>query len=187
MVSSELAELIRSKKAQYCRYLDTKQWSSLEALALPDAKLSFLNPDGSIQQSGVFSFNYHSPKDFTRDIGALFKSASTLHHVGIGELTEAPNGDIEVIWSMEDQILYPSILGLVPLDIRGGGYYHEVWTLRDGDWKLKTLRLERTYMKSSLAVQLFSPLSTRITRFLMDKVCPFPRTLFHYIMSRSKC
>jgi hypothetical protein len=35
------------------------------------------------------------------------------------------------------------------VEIRGGGYYHETWKMERGDWFLKSLRLERTYQKTS--------------------------------------
>lgn len=45
-MSFETAETIRRKKAQYCRYLDTEQWDSLEALAFPDAEIILLDASG---------------------------------------------------------------------------------------------------------------------------------------------
>lgn len=160
MVSAEVANAIWSAKAKYCRYIDTKQWRSLEAISLPNATFSFLNPDGSIQKSGSFRFDYISPEDFVRDLQGLFRRARTLHHVGAGELKKSENGDVEAIWCMEDQIIYPPILGIFPLEVRGGGYYHETWQCEGNSWKLKSLKLERTYVQPSLAARLLSPLSS---------------------------
>jgi hypothetical protein len=85
----------------------------------------------------------------------LFRNVNILHHVGGGsELKEISNGEIEAIWSMGNQLIFTRLLGVIPLEVHGGGYYHETWTFWDGDWKLKSLRLERTYTRSSLAVQL---------------------------------
>lgn len=160
MVSPDVTHAIRSSKSKYCRYIDTKQWRSLEAISLPDATFSFLNPDGSVQKSGAFRFDYSSPKGFTHDLQSLFRRAQTLRQIGGGELKETGDGSVDAIWSMEDQIVYPSILGIIPLEVRGGGYYHETWQCVDGNWKLKSLRLERSYNRPSLAAQLLSPLSS---------------------------
>lgn len=48
----KIAEIILHKKSQYVRHMDTKQWGKFELVALPNAKLSIYNPDGSITTIG---------------------------------------------------------------------------------------------------------------------------------------
>ncbi|EXJ75565.1 uncharacterized protein A1O5_00071 [Cladophialophora psammophila CBS 110553] len=71
----------------------------------------------------------------------------TLHMFGPGDmryLTPEKN-EVEAIWSTEDQIIWKD--ENPPFQMRGGGYYYETWALKDGEWLVKSLRLERTYMK----------------------------------------
>lgn len=158
-ISFETAETIRRKKAQYCRYLDTKQWESLESLAFPDAEMIFLDAFGSVQTAGKSTFAFSSPKAFVQEMRALFRDAQTLHQTGYGDLEQISENEVRAIWSMEDQLLFPAPFASTPISIKGGGYYHEVWRRKDGDWLLKSLRLERTYMRQSLIASVLMKLS----------------------------
>lgn len=68
--------------------------------------------------------------------------------------------DEDAVWDMKDQIILQHTAGLI--EIRGGGYYHETWKLKNGDWFLKSLRLERTYQKASLVAKIFMYLDSRL-------------------------
>jgi hypothetical protein len=90
----------------------------------------------------------------------LFANAS----VGAGELELlAPEGEgeeegdgdrVSAIWAMEDMFALPSVLGVIPVTVRGGGYYHEVWERREGDWFLASLRLERAFVEYSVGAMV---------------------------------
>jgi hypothetical protein len=131
-MSFETAETIRRKKAQYCRYLDTKQWDSLEALAFPDAEMIFLDASGLVQAAGKRKFAFSSPKAFVDATRVLFKNSQTLHQTGHGDLEQISENEVRPIWSTEDQLLIPGPFASTPLRIRGGGYYREVWQRKDG-------------------------------------------------------
>ncbi|KAK5994270.1 hypothetical protein PT974_04742 [Cladobotryum mycophilum] len=150
-VEAKVANIIRRKKAQYVRYIDTKQWSKFEELALADAELSFHNSDGSVMTLSGTAFQFSSVKSFTAYFSKFFAQAQTLHMVGHGELERIGAGEVRAIWGMEDQIMLPLFA-----EIRGGGYYHETWVLKNGGWFLKSLRLERTYMKYNFVATLGS-------------------------------
>jgi hypothetical protein len=143
----EIAEVIIRKKSQYGRYIDTKQWDKFDRVALPDAEFSFYDTDGSILKAGNTSFAFPSSAAFTVFFSKFFASAQTLHMFGPGELQLKADDEVGAIWGMEDQIILKHTMGLV--EIRGGGYYHETWKMERGDWFLKSLRLERTYQKTS--------------------------------------
>ncbi|KAI1118102.1 hypothetical protein F5Y14DRAFT_297332 [Nemania sp. NC0429] len=148
-VEAEVAEIIRQKKSQYARYIDTKKWSKLEEVALPDAELEFLNPDGSPMTIGSTRLAFTSIHAFAAYFGKFFASAQTLHMIGNGELKRTGPGEVEAIWGMEDQII---LYGYA--QIRGGGYYHETWVKKGEDWFLKSLRLERTYTTYNLVASI---------------------------------
>lgn len=60
------------------------------------------------------------------------------HHCEI-EITG--DSTASAIWSMTDRLFMPP--GSEFAQLRGFGYYHETYEKTDGQWKLKTLRLER--------------------------------------------
>jgi hypothetical protein len=160
----EAAEIIRRKKAQYCRFLDTKQWDALEQLALPDAEFRFLNPDRSVITIGKTPLDFSTPKAFTAFMAVLFDKARTLHMVGGSGEIELRGGsdgnEMSAVWGMEYQVVIRGTAGLA--EMRGGGYYHEIWK-RDGDegdWYLKSLRLERIYVKASVLARVFALLQS---------------------------
>jgi hypothetical protein len=147
-VKPEVAETIRGKKAQYCRYIDTKQWDKFETLGLPDSTFAFFNPDGSPMTVGRTALTFPSPKAFTTNLKKNFADVRTLHLVGVGDLRQIGEEEVYAIWSMQDQIILKNSLGLFWM--RGGGYYHETWLCQDGEWYLKSLRLETTFSRKSL-------------------------------------
>lgn len=148
----EVAEIIIRKKSQYGRYIDTKQWDKFDQVALPDAEFIFLDTDGSILKAGKTSFAFRSSKAFTSFFSKFFARAQTLHMFGPGDLQLKAIDEVGAIWGMEDQIILKHAVGLV--EIRGGGYYHETWKMRNGDWFLTSLRLERTYQKTSFLAKI---------------------------------
>jgi hypothetical protein len=149
LLDIEIAEIIRHKKSQYVRYIDTKQWSKFELVALPDAELSFYNPDGSIMTLGRKHLLFISIRAFAEYFGKFFDSAQTLHMIGNAEFEMVTSDEVKVIWSMEDQIIISHIA-----EIRGGGYYYETWVKTENGWFLKSLKLERTYMKYNLFARI---------------------------------
>lgn len=148
----EIAEVIIRKKAQYGRYIDTKQWDKFDQVALPDAEFNFYDTDGSILKAGNTLFAFPTPTAFTDFFSKFFLNAQTLHMFGPGELQMTCSDEVKAIWGMEDEIILKHTMGLV--EIRGGGYYHETWKFEKGDWFLKSLRLERTYQKTSLVAKI---------------------------------
>jgi hypothetical protein len=151
-VPVEIAEIIFRKKSQYGRYIDTKQWDKFDQVALPDAEFIFFDTDGSILKAGDTSFAFPSSTAFTGFFSKFFANAQTLHMFGPGELQLKAIDEVGAIWGMEDQIILKHAVGSV--EIRGGGYYHESWKMRNGDWFLNSLRLERTYQKTSLLAKI---------------------------------
>ena len=142
---------ITKKKAQYGRFIDTKQWDKLNNVILADGHLSFLATDGSPLTVGKTTLNFRSREAFLSFFKTWFAKAETLHNFGPGEFEWSGDGEDEVlaIFAMEDQLMFPG-----RMEIRGGGHYHERWVQRDGEWYMKELRLERTYNKITPLVRL---------------------------------
>ncbi|KFY78693.1 hypothetical protein V499_02186 [Pseudogymnoascus sp. VKM F-103] len=152
-VPIEIAETIFRKKSQYGRYIDTKQWNKFAEVALPNAELSFFDSDGSILVAGKTPLVFSSSQAFTSFFSKFFANAQTLHMFGPGELEQIKSDEVKATWGMEDQIILNGTGGLV--EMRGGGYYYETWKMHGDDWFLASLRLERTYQKTSLTAKVF--------------------------------
>jgi hypothetical protein len=155
-VTCEIAKRIRLKKARYCRYMDTKQWGEFEKLALPDAKLTFFDVDGTILSDGGIVFAFNSPGDFVRTMARFFEHAHTSHSVSNLEIELISDMEMFAIWAMQDHLVFRPIADVLPLSMHGYGHYHEIWQQRDGDWFLRNLELKRTIRELSPAARLLT-------------------------------
>lgn len=153
-VPFDVWQVISRKKAQYGRFIDTKQWDKFGTVALPDAELAFFDSEGSVLKVGKTALAFSSAESFTTFFAKFFTDAETLHMFGPGELEWIGPGQVKAVWAMEDQLIMKGTAGLV--ELRGGGHYHETWKLKDGDWFLASLRLERTYTKTSVLARVLS-------------------------------
>lgn len=135
-------EAIRTLKAQYCRFLDTRDqvaWRSLFAddlvVHLDMAPATFgADPQTAPPVEGADAF-----VAFT--LGAI-DGVATMHHVHTPEI-ELTSGDSATgIWAMEDWLVFPN-----GTELRGAGHYHETYRKIDGHWRITSLHLTRTVVR----------------------------------------
>ncbi|KAH8689594.1 hypothetical protein BGW36DRAFT_365363 [Talaromyces proteolyticus] len=144
-VSQEASDIIQRKKLQYCRYIDTNQLQQLDTVIIPDAKLLFLQSDGSVMNAGGTDFSFSSRQEFVSYYGSAFEGQQTMHHIGAGDFEQLSLNEIKAIWGV---IYYSSTKEAVGgLMASGGGYYYETWTRKDGDWFMSKMRFERAFWK----------------------------------------
>ncbi|KAI0484562.1 hypothetical protein GGR56DRAFT_614398 [Xylariaceae sp. FL0804] len=160
----EIALAITRKKARYARYADLKDMASFAAeVALPDATYDFQDPAGRTLDIGGVAANFASTAAFVAWWSGFAGRLQTLHNLGAAgdfTVTETTDGDggrttpveVESVFGFEDQLLAPPF-GMWAA-IRGGGYYYDTWRCVDGDWKLKSLRMRRTYQEMTFLVWL---------------------------------
>jgi hypothetical protein len=151
---AEVALAITRKKALYGRWADTKQWHRYHEIALPDATFRYFNQDGSIIRIKNRPADMASPDAFAAYFGSFFRTKESLHNFGLGDMEMVGPGEVRAVWALEDMIFWT----WVPLQLawlRGGGYYHETWVEREGEWWLKRLDMHRTYTSMSLVCMLF--------------------------------
>ena len=141
MITFEISERIRTKKAQYCRFVDTKQWDELGRLMLPDVTLVFFDVDGETL------YEFTSCKSWIELTAATLDGAQTSHRVSNSELSPVSESKVAAIWAMEDYLILPPKGGSPAQTMRGYGHYHEIWEQRDGDWLLAKLELKRTILE----------------------------------------
>lgn len=104
----ETMELIRQRKAQYCRYLDTKQFDEWEKLFSPDVQITMYGVDGAVLRS------FDSLNSFAGLTRGLFATTQTIHQTHNSEIEFKSNAEVAAIWSMEDWHIYEPKDGQAP-------------------------------------------------------------------------
>lgn len=133
-------EAIRELKARYCYHLDLQEWDALAALYASDATMDV---DQAVSTRGRSS----DPRPQVRgraairaDVSATLADAETVHqvHSPIIELLSATRA--KAIWAMEDIVRMPGLY------LEGRGHYHETYVVEDGEWRIASLHLTRTWL-----------------------------------------
>ena len=132
-------EQIRTLKARYCRFLDTKQWDDLAGLFLRDAVLDVTADTGLPP--------IHGRAAFIAQIKAAVIDAATSHQVHTPEI-EISGDHATGIWAMQDRVVWQAGKSPVPgvASITGYGQYHETYRLTPDGWKFATLKLTRFHV-----------------------------------------
>ena len=130
-------EKIKLLKAQYCRFLDTKQWPELRGLFLDDASFEGFGsaPTGS------------TVDQFITGISARLTDALTVHHCNMPEIIFDGPARARAVWAMMDVV--DLLNGASPVEAPGHrgftglGHYEDEYRLVDGVWKFAFKRLSR--------------------------------------------
>lgn len=127
-------------KARYCRCLDEKDWSGYADTFTPDVVLDTTGSGGGE----------------TRGIDALLQSvrgsisdAVTVHQVHSPEMTRVDADTVDVIWAMQDRVIWSAAraqtFGIRSLT--GFGHYRERYVRSgDGRWRIAKSSLTRLHM-----------------------------------------
>lgn len=130
-------EAIKRLKAEYCRFVDTKQWDRLAALF---AEETIFDGFGSAPTGSTAT-------DFIKGISHRLAGAVTIHHVCNPEIGFLGPDRARGIWAMTD--LVELAAGMRPKEapdsrgFRGYGHYQEEYRRDGGRWKFCFLRLTR--------------------------------------------
>lgn len=128
-VTFEEWQAICNAKAQYCRFLDSKQWDEFTNLFTEDYELDVSDGTGKDVIKG---------RDAAMQmVQESLRTAKTAHQVHLPEMRRDGDG-IFVIWAMQDRVIWDEETALT-----GYGTYHERWVKVGGEWKIATLKLAR--------------------------------------------
>jgi hypothetical protein len=124
-------------KARYCRFLDTKQWADFAALFTTDATLDLRDDTGAEPFNGRAAI--------TETLRHIVEHAQTSHHVHSPEITFDGLDAADVIWAMQDRVVWEPGKSPMPdaTAFTGYGYYHERYVRQDGVWLIAAVRLTR--------------------------------------------
>jgi SnoaL-like domain len=133
-------DALRRLKAQYCFFLDTKDWDSWLALFAPEATMQWdsatsiggRDPQTSEKYVGIAAIKTHV-------VDAILNPSSTVHQGHTPILDLLSETEAKGIWAME---------GVVELRdqaqcLQSFGHYHETYRKIDGSWRITSLHLKR--------------------------------------------
>ncbi|KAI9151304.1 hypothetical protein HJFPF1_08506 [Paramyrothecium foliicola] len=144
-VPPEIAQIITTKKLQYCRFADTHQWANFSQVAFPECTYEYTDHGEIIVDHG-FTYSWGSTTEFTDFFSAAFQTLQTMHLVGPGEFTFVSEDEIEAIFP----IVYHSALAKTATSTQGvtgtgGGHYYETYKRKGTDWLMFKCRMDRIY------------------------------------------
>jgi hypothetical protein len=134
-------EAVKQVKARYCYHLDYKEWDAYADLFTKDATLDV---DRSVTTRGRLD---NDPQPQVRGRAAirafmppLLDLADTVHQVHSPILKLVSPSEIKGIWAMEDIVRMPGF------HLEGRGHYRERYVVEDGEWRIASLHLTRTWI-----------------------------------------
>ncbi len=131
---------IGAVKARYCRLLDTRDWAGFAALFTEDFELDV--------SEGTALPVIRGRVAAVEQIRSSVASARTAHQVHSPEITLTSDNEAQVIWAMQDRVVWQpeqaAQRGFAGLT--GYGHYHERYVRRDGAWRIAALRLTRLHI-----------------------------------------
>ncbi len=122
-------ESIKQLKARYCRYLDTKDWTSWRSLFTDDFRSDTSKAGGKVivGADAFVAFTHKSLGD-----------RATVHQVHAPEIELTSATTARGVWALED------VVRLAPgVNLRGYGHYTETYEKVDGRWLIASSTLTR--------------------------------------------
>ena len=122
-------EAIKQVKARYCRYLDTKAWTSWRSLFSDDFRSDTSKAGGKVIVGA---------DDFVAFTHKSLGDRATVHQVHAPEIELTSPTTARAIWALED------VVRLAPgVNLRGYGHYTESYEKNDGQWLITESTLTR--------------------------------------------
>jgi hypothetical protein len=129
-------EQIRTLKARYFRFVDTKKWNELRALFTDDATVFF--PEG-------FDAPRPIPEAMKFIAEVLDSPVVSVHSGYMPEIEIVDQDHAKAIWPMQDHMYWSSEkqnpFGVS--EVHGAGHYHETYRREHGQWRISSLKLTR--------------------------------------------
>lgn len=131
-------EDIQFLKARRDRAVDSKDWTTYEALHAPDHISHHDEKDGGRMEGAA---------NMVRNVSAIMADVISVHHSHTPEITFTSPTKAAGIWAMEDNIFWKQ--GDEDHWLHGFGFYHETYEKRDGQWLFTSRQLKRTHVRMS--------------------------------------
>ena len=120
---------IKQLKAQYFRFMDTKQWDDLANVFTDDLYADFRDAPGHLTEGRT---------PYMEMLVDAIGEATTVHQGHTPEITLTSETTATGLWAMFDIVDHPDFL------LEGWGHYHEQYRLDDdGQWRISHIKLTR--------------------------------------------
>lgn len=136
----EAYDAIRTVKAQYCRFLDNKDWEGLAGIFTADMILDVSEDTGKPPFEG---------REAALDcIRWSVTDAKTAHQIHFSEITLDGEDAADAVTPMQDRVVWAPGRSPVPgvASITGYGHYRERYIKEGGSWKIARLKLTRLHI-----------------------------------------
>lgn len=130
-------EQIRTLKARYCRFLDTKKWEAFSQLLSEEVVLEFYDTLGALQ------LKVEGRQEVMRLVPAYLNHAQSVHQVTHHEIELLTLTTAQGVWALEEILTFFDPADSPSAVIHGFGYYHERYEKSAGQWRITGFRLER--------------------------------------------
>ena len=130
-------EDIAQLKARYCRLIDQKRWTELEADFLPEATVEIAGAPGGADDIQRFT----AAHSFIDGLRTLMGPVASVHPVHAPAIALLDPTHARGTWAVADRLVFPD--GSPLRVLQGWGIYHERYEKVNGTWRIAELRLER--------------------------------------------
>lgn len=124
-------------KAQYCRFIDTKQWDRLGGLFAAGTRFEGFGSAPSGADAATF----------VKGVSSRLRNVVSIHHCHMPEIVLVGRDRARGLWAMMDYLEWP--VGESPKEAEGArgfcgyGHYEEEYVRDAGQWRFSFLRLTR--------------------------------------------
>ena len=138
----QAVEEIRSLKARYFRFIDTKDWDGFRGLFTADAEM-----DMSDAQAGPDAGVTRGAAVITEYVRAAMERMQSVHHGHMPEIDVTSPTTASGVWAMDDELRWTNRSGQARR-LHGYGHYFETYARVDGQWLISATRLTRLLVES---------------------------------------
>lgn len=144
-------EAIKQLKARYFRTLDARDLAGYAGVFTPEARIdvrgSVSDSDG---ESSIEGFDADAViiggEVMAAFVARITVGVTTVHHGHMPEIEILSADNARAIWAFEDRIWFPD--GSPFRMTHGFGHYHETYALRDGQWRIDSMRITRIHLEN---------------------------------------
>lgn len=131
-------EEIRTLKARYWRFMDTKDWDALRGVFSDDAAIDMTAANES---AGKAAGGAQAVVDYIRDI---VNDVQTVHQGHTSEIDFVSDTEATGIWPMMDMLKWPEGSSRYGITVMNGwGHYHDRYKLTPDGWRISFTSVTR--------------------------------------------
>jgi hypothetical protein len=127
-------EALKTLKARYFRFLDTKDWDAWTQVWAPQI-------DHEMPMEG--QAHHGSREDFVTFVSAALTGVITAHHGHTCEIEVTSPTTAKAIWAFQDYLKPEEGAPAHAPSMIGFGHYHETYVKSDAGWQIRTQKITR--------------------------------------------